>query len=419
MNKEIIKSDQAINIENAQFNTESKTAPKQAIKIANGLKLANGFILLYKPAGMSSMQAVTKTKYKLKQYYQVNKIGHTGTLDPFAEGLLLICVGNATKFASLFLNATKTYVCEIAFGTQTDTGDHTGNIINQQDRKNIDNNTGKYGQDPSHPTEEEMKQVLTQFIGKQMQKPHAFSAVHIKVEASDNINPNKQHASTSKRAYEIARKGPEALKQLEAQIEPKEIEIHSLNLLSYKKGYATLEVSCSSGTYVRVLAEDIAKALGTYGHLSKLIRTNIANVCLESQDNITESKKYTLLEHIVESDLYPLDSLYHFIKGFYPIIELTPEQAYEISMGRFVEIQENTETAQNQTKKDYDNTQVQTRLAIVNRQISGHTSEKNIQGQISIVGLVKIENTIIESNRIKTYTIKPYINLPNIQNTEI
>lgn len=248
--------------------------------------LLQGLCIIDKPAGISSMQAVAKLKYKLKSSgYLINKIGHTGTLDPFATGMLPICIGSTTKFASLFLNSAKVYEFTVFFGQETDTGDITGQAIEKSD--NI-------------PSQADLLCTINNFKGKQMQSPHAFSAVH----------------HNGVRAYKLARQG------IKIDLPAKEIEIYEIELLEYKNSVAKIRARCSSGTYIRSLARDIAHQLNTYAYVQTLRRTMVAN--------IKENTLSTLDQPII-IDQY---ELINYLNGFYPTIELTQMQAIEITHGR-------------------------------------------------------------------------------------
>jgi tRNA pseudouridine55 synthase len=200
----------------------------------------HGFIPVYKPLNISSFSVVKKVRY----IAQVKKVGHAGTLDPFAEGLLLIAIGrNATKNISHFVDLEKEYEFTISFGNETDTLDTEGDII-----KTMPVPENLFDKLPS---------ILDSFIGTYDQMPPQFSAKKI----------------NGKRAYALAREGKHA------DLKPSKITIKTLTLLeqSKEKNTCTLRVSCSKGTYVRSLAKDIATALGTAGYVIWLKRTAIGH----------------------------------------------------------------------------------------------------------------------------------------------
>jgi tRNA pseudouridine55 synthase len=204
-------------------------------------KKVDGVLLLDKPVGLSSNAALQKARHLLL----AAKAGHTGTLDPFASGLLPLCFGEATKFSSDLLNADKTYEATLQLGAETDTGDHEGQI----------------GQSSAHcPPIHEIEALLPRFLGAQTQVPPMHSAL--------------KHQGRP--LYELARQGQTVERA------PRAIAIHALDLLSWDapRRLLQLRVSCSKGTYVRVLAADIGRALGAFAHLIALRRTRIAHLPL-------------------------------------------------------------------------------------------------------------------------------------------
>lgn len=197
----------------------------------------HGWINLHKPLGMSSNQAVGKVKYLLRP----ERIGHAGTLDPLASGVLPLALGDATKTVSYKMDASKIYRFAITFGARTATDDKEGEII---------------ATSPKRPSKEEVEAVLPQFLGAVAQIPPVFSAIRIDGE----------------RAYARARAGEEV------EMHARTVHIHSLKLLSMPHDdTAELEVHCGKGTYVRSLARDIAHAVGSEGHVSLLIREKVGN----------------------------------------------------------------------------------------------------------------------------------------------
>lgn len=186
---------------------------------------------------MTSQQVVSKVKYLLKSdVHDSKKAGHTGTLDPMATGLLPICLGEATKFSHYQLDAIKSYHAIIKLGEQTDTGDAEGEIIATSP--------------VPHVTQAMLQSVIKQFLGEIMQVPPMYSALK----------------KDGKKLYELAREG------IEVERAARPLTIYELSLTPLSDQQLQLTVTCSKGTYVRVLAEDIAKALGTLGHLTALRR---------------------------------------------------------------------------------------------------------------------------------------------------
>lgn len=199
--------------------------------------IVSGVLLIDKPQGMSSQQVVSKVKYLLKSdVHDSKKAGHTGTLDPMATGLLPICLGEATKFSHYQLDAIKSYQAIIKLGEQTDTGDAEGQIIATIPVPNV--------------TQAMLQSVTEQFLGEIMQVPPMYSALK----------------KDGKKLYELAREG------IEVERTARPLTIYKLSLTPLSAQQLQLTVTCSKGTYVRVLAEDIAKALGTLGHLTALRR---------------------------------------------------------------------------------------------------------------------------------------------------
>ena len=177
---------------------------------------------------------------KIRSSYNV-KAGHAGTLDPFAEGILIICTGNKTKDISKAQNLSKVYLAEISLGSETNTLDIDGFIVKT---KSV-----------LHFSEHELKEVLTEFVGDILQRPPAFSALK-----KNNV-----------RLYKLARKG------IYINLLPRKVKINSLNLISHHYKRLTVEINCEKGTYIRCLARDIALRLGTYGHLNSLKRMSIGD----------------------------------------------------------------------------------------------------------------------------------------------
>ena len=207
------------------------THPKTAKSIVSGV------LLIDKPQGMTSQQVVSKVKYLLKSdVHDSKKAGHTGTLDPMATGLLPICLGEATKFSHYQLDAVKSYQAIIKLGEQTDTGDAEGEIIATIPVPNV--------------TQAMLQSVTEHFLGEIMQVPPMYSALK----------------KDGKKLYELAREG------IEVERTARPLTIYKLSLTPLSAQQLQLIVTCSKGTYVRVLAEDIAKALGTLGHLTALRR---------------------------------------------------------------------------------------------------------------------------------------------------
>ena len=207
----------------------------------------NGLLLIDKPLGFSSNQALSKIKW----IFSAKKAGHTGTLDPLATGLLPICFGEATKFSSHLLNSEKTYEASIKLGWKSSTGDAEGKLT---ESKIISISLDK------------LEEVLSLFVGLSNQTPPMFSALKHKGQP----------------LYKFAREG------VKIERKQRQIKISELKLLNYEKNIIKFAVTCSKGTYIRTLAEDIANKLGMDGYLIDLRRTKIGN--LNVQDALSLDK---------------------------------------------------------------------------------------------------------------------------------
>ena len=195
----------------------------------------NGILLLDKPLGLSSNHALQR----VKRLYDARKAGHTGSLDPLADGMLPICLGDATKLSAFLLDADKHYLFTIRLGQTTATGDAEGEILSERPVDGI--------------SRERIEQVMAQFSGEIEQLPPMYSALKHK----------------GKRLYELAREG------FEVEREPRSVTIHELHLHRFELPELEVSVHCSKGTYVRTLAEDIGEVLGCGAHVTALRRTGV------------------------------------------------------------------------------------------------------------------------------------------------
>ncbi|MBI5634915.1 MAG: tRNA pseudouridine(55) synthase TruB [Nitrospirae bacterium] len=202
----------------------------------------NIIVNLNKPKGITSQQAVTKVKKMLG----VRKAGHTGTLDPMATGVLLVCLNEATKVSRFLLDKDKTYRARLKLGERTDTLDAEGKLIDTRDVPTF--------------TPEHIVRIADQFIGKIMQKPPMYSAIKL------NGQP----------LYKLARKG------LEVERAERLVEIYHIEILQVDLPYVELSVSCSKGTYIRTLCDDIGLMLGTGAHITALERTGIGPFTIDA-----------------------------------------------------------------------------------------------------------------------------------------
>ncbi|QWE11757.1 tRNA pseudouridine(55) synthase TruB [Polynucleobacter sp. AP-Titi-500A-B4] len=254
----------------------------------------DGVVLLDKPAGMSSQGAVTA----VKRAFKAEKAGHTGTLDPMATGLLPICLGEATKYSQDLLEADKTYIAQVKFGSRTDTGDAEGLVIEELPLPAFENPAA---------LQKALDALLPKFSGSITQVPPMYSALK----------------RDGKPLYEYARAG------VELERTPREITIHKIRWTNIQWPEATLEVSCSKGTYIRVLAEDIGNALGCGAHLVGLRRTEVGHLSLEHSFTI-ESIQNAL--HDSSSYILPVDALLQTL----PHLTVDEQQAKRLEMGQRV-----------------------------------------------------------------------------------
>lgn len=248
----------------------------------------DGWLIIDKPKGMGSTQVVGKTRYLL----HANKNGHTGTLDPFATGVLPIAFGEATKLVPFVTDGDKEYEFVVKWKEQTSTDDTEGEIIARADKI---------------PTHDEILAVLPQFIGKITQIPPMYSAIKI----------NGQHA------YKLARKGQSV------EMPARQVEIYDLQLVEEYAESAKFKVKCSKGTYVRTLGKNMAEKLGTVGHLIELRRTKCGNFTLESKILLDSLEK---IEYVSERRklLLPLETSLRDIAE----IAVSAEDAMKLSMGQ-------------------------------------------------------------------------------------
>ena len=247
----------------------------------------HGVLLLDKPAGISSTQALAKAKWLLN----AEKAGHTGTLDPFATGLLPLCFGEATKFASDLLDADKHYEATIRLGITTTTGDPEGDVLETRE---------------VHVQRAQIESVLDKFRGPIDQIPPMYSALK----------------RDGKPLYAYAREG----KTLER--EARAVTIQELELVSFASPDIQIRVRCSKGTYVRVLGEDIGRALGCGAHLISLRRVGVGNLLIA--EAMTIEALAALSEADRKNSLLPADSL---LSELIPVI-LPPELASRFMQGQ-------------------------------------------------------------------------------------
>lgn len=210
--------------------------------------IEDGIILINKPAGMSSFGVVARVRRQLTQHFgHKMKVGHTGTLDPFATGLMILVIGKECKNANKYSKLDKTYEVTILLGKTSTTGDPEGEIATVSDKK---------------VTQAEIEKITEQFRGAITQTPPAFSAIKI----------------NGQRAYKLARAGKAV------DMPQRQITIHSLEITNYEYPYLRIKTHVSSGTYIRTLAQDIGDKLGVGAYCNELKRTTIGEYDLKDAD---------------------------------------------------------------------------------------------------------------------------------------
>lgn len=247
--------------------------------------LVDGVLLIDKPVGLSSNDALIKAK----RVVNAKKAGHTGTLDPFATGLLPLCFGEATKFSQDLLEADKTYDAVVHLGITTTTGDTEGETVETR---------------PVDVTPEQIEAALARFRGPILQIPPMYSALK----------------RDGKALYEYAREG------IVLEREARPVTIHKLEMLAYDAPMLTIRVTCSKGTYVRVLGEDIGAALGCGAHLNALRRIGVGTLTVAGMVTLEQLQAHDNPLSL----LAPVDALL----SSFPRVELTPELAARFLNGQ-------------------------------------------------------------------------------------
>ena len=244
-----------------------------------------GFLNVYKPVGKTSHDVVAYFRKLLK----IKKIGHTGTLDPFAEGVLPICVGNSTRLIE-YLPDDKAYLAFVQLGKATDSYDTEGNVIFESDKK---------------VTKEQLVSALTSFEGEIEQLPPMYSAIKVK----------------GKKLYEYAREGKTI------SVAPRQVTIHKIELKNFdeEKQEAQVYIECSKGTYIRSIANDLGQNLCCGGYLTRLIRTKAGKFLVEDSIKMQDYKSIEFVEkHLIE----PISMLN------YPLYNLNTSEKLDISNGK-------------------------------------------------------------------------------------
>lgn len=212
--------------------------------------MVNGIINVYKEKGFTSFDVVAK----MRGIFHQKKIGHTGTLDPDAEGVLPVCLGKATKVCDFLTDKDKVYEAVLLLGKKTDTQDITGNVLKEA---------------AVHNTEEDIRQVIESFVGEQEQIPPMYSALKV----------------NGQKLCDLARKG------IEVERKPRKITIFSIDIVDINMPEITIRVHCSKGTYIRTLCNDIGEKLGCFGCMKSLVRTRVEHFTIEKALKLDEIEK--------------------------------------------------------------------------------------------------------------------------------
>lgn len=265
------------------------------IEMSKVCKDIHGIVLLDKPVGLSSNAALQT----VKRLYQARKAGHTGSLDPLASGMLPICLGEATKFAGFLLDTDKRYRTVCRLGVTTTTGDSEGEVIAVKPVAGF--------------TKPQVEEVLSRFTGPLLQIPPMYSAL-------------KQAGQP---LYRLARRG------LSVERTPREVVIHSLKLLRYEGEELELEVSCSKGTYIRTLAEDIGAALGCGAHVTALRRLSVGGFSEGQMHSLEDLQRLAVQgADVLEQALLPMQC----VLQHWPEVSLTDDAAYYLGLGQAVRV---------------------------------------------------------------------------------
>ena len=243
----------------------------------------NGILIKNKPEGKTSFDVIRDVRIK----YQTKKVGHIGTLDPLAQGVLPILIGDATKLSEILMEHDKEYVAILSLGKKTSTGDREGEVIEED-----------YDIEKREISKEEISSALNKFLGETDQVPPMYSALKV----------------NGKKLYELARKG------LEVERKPRKINITEIELLEYDKENLEIKyrVVCSKGTYIRVLCEDIANALGTCGFMKSLVRTRVGNFKLEDEDLFLDIED---IDKVLDVNKVTIKDIKHYENGLAVDIE--------------------------------------------------------------------------------------------------
>ncbi|AUG58028.1 tRNA pseudouridine(55) synthase TruB [Acetivibrio saccincola] len=228
----------------------------------------NGVINVLKPTGMTSFDVVAY----LRRILKIKKVGHTGTLDPCAAGVLPVCLGKATKAVEFLIDKDKIYRAGLKLGISTDTQDATGKIIKES---------------PVDVSKDEIERAIMSFVGKYSQVPPMYSAIKV----------------NGKKLYDIAREG----KVIDRK--PREVEIYSIDIIQIKKDSVIFDVECSKGTYIRTLCDDIGNKLGCGGHMSFLLRKKAGVFDLSTTLTLEEIRELAA-QGTLQEKIIPVDEIF-------------------------------------------------------------------------------------------------------------
>jgi tRNA pseudouridine55 synthase len=235
-----------------------------------GVNILDGIIIINKPIGITSFDVIRKLRKILKE----RKIGHTGTLDPLAEGVMIVCIGKSTKLAQDIEAYTKEYIAGFSLGYETDSQDTEGKIIKESDNFNVNLET--------------LKETIASFIGKIKQTPPMFSAI-------------KQDG---KKLYHLARNG------ITIDREARDIEIKYIDILSFNGLTGFIKTKVSKGTYIRTLINDIGKKLGTFATMTSLKRTQVGDISIENSFSIDKIEQMNAEND--QSFLLPVETFFDY-----------------------------------------------------------------------------------------------------------
>ncbi len=247
----------------------------------------NGIINVYKEKGFTSFDVVAKLRGILK----IKKIGHTGTLDPDAEGVLPVCVGNATKLCDMLTDKSKEYVAKMRLGIVTDTQDMTGAVLSEKDVQ---------------CSEEQVREVILSFVGEYDQVPPMYSALKV----------------NGQKLCDLARQGREVERAA------RKVQIHEIEILSVELPIVTMRVHCSKGTYIRTLCQDIGEKLGCGACMQSLARTRVDRFVLAEAKTLSEVEQYRDDGRLSEI-IVPVDAVF----SQYPAVCVKSEAAKLLDNG--------------------------------------------------------------------------------------